>query len=52
MYGALLSISHSEFWGIQVDTKNGKNLQLNARTKSFKINKYFLGDSDAQLLHW
>ena len=41
MYGALLSISHSEFWGIQVDTKNGKNLQLNARTKSSRINKYF-----------
>ena len=52
MYGALLSISHSKFWGIQVETKNGKNLRLNTRTKGFRINKYFLGDSDAQLLHW
>ena len=41
MYGALLSISHSEFWGIQVDTKNGKNLRLNARTKGFSINKFY-----------
>jgi hypothetical protein len=41
MDGALLSIPHSKFWGIQMDTKNGKNLRLNARTKGFRINKFY-----------
>jgi hypothetical protein len=53
MDGTLLSLPYFIFRGMQADTKNGKDLHLNLRTKNLRIRtNLFLGDSDAQLLHW
>ena len=53
MYGALLSMSHSKFCGIQMDTKKREKSSVEGTNKSFQNKQIlFLGDSYAQLLHW
>ena len=41
MYGALLSISHSEFWGIQVDTKKREKSSVECAVKRFQNKQIF-----------